>query len=394
MAGGAVVRPGGAVLRQSCSAEAEAGVKLQAGTEVSIRFSMTGEAGQCFKVTAGGHAGYVLAAELVGTEGYEKARAAAPSLTTPQLVRAEMTRMKGTAAPSLSIGGVLEKLETGQPRVALAVLEEKVLPVQRDATTLALAGLAALQADQPQRAVAYLEQALAVGPNPQLEELLKRARREMGADRSSQRTATRFFELRYEGQAVSEGVAREYGEALDEEYERVAGVLGCRREEKITAIVQSEGAYRGSTGAAEWSGGEFDGRIRVPLIYERSRVGPRLRQTFAHEIVHACLAQMGQFPAWFHEGLAQRLSGETLGSGGRATIREALRQGKLAGLDKLGDGWGGLDAESARMAYALALAAAEELESWRGIDGVRALARDPWTVRKLAGELNDRLKGR
>jgi hypothetical protein len=391
--GGAVVRPGGAPLRESCGAEARPVAQLAAGAAVSIRFSLSGEAGQCFKVEAGGQSGYLLARDLQGTDSYEQARAAAPSLSTPQLVRAEMSRVRGEV-PNLTLGGVLDKIETGQPKTALAVLEEKVLPAQRDHTTLALAGLAALQADQPERAVAYLEQALAVGPNPQLEELLKRARREVGADRSRQRTTTQYFELRYEGEAVSSGVAREYGEALDQEYERVAAILGCRRGERITAIVQSASAYRGSTGAAEWSGGEFDGRIRIPLLYERSRVGPQLRETFAHEIVHACLAQMGQFPAWFHEGLAQRLSGERMNSAQRSAVREALRAGRLPGLHKLGDGWSGLSAESAREAYTMALAAVEELEAWRGLDGIRSLARDPWSVRRLAEELNGRLAGR
>jgi len=39
------------------------------------------------------------------------------------------------------------------------------------------------------------------------------------------------------------------------------------------------------------------------------------RQVFAHELVHACLANIGSWPAWLHEGLAQKLSGEPVSAG-------------------------------------------------------------------------------
>ena len=35
--------------------------------------------------------------------------------------------------------------------------------------------------------------------------------------------------------------------------------------------------------------------------------GALTRRTLAHETVHACLAALGNWPAWVHEGLAQRL---------------------------------------------------------------------------------------
>jgi hypothetical protein len=101
---------------------------------------------------------------------------------------------------------------------------------------------------------------------------------------------------------VTADQARTLVPILDSEFTRVSEALGCRSEERLTAIVQTPEAYRQSTGAAERSGGQFDGRIRVALLEKTP--GDLTRQTFAHEIVHACLAQTGEWPAWLHEGLA------------------------------------------------------------------------------------------
>jgi len=138
---------------------------------------------------------------------------------------------------------------------------------------------------------------------------------------------------------------------------------------------------------AEWAGGQFDGRIRIPLMYERGRVGNRMRQAFAHEIVHACIAQFGQFPQWFHEGLAQKLSGLSL-------PREAWHSADYPPLDKLQRGWGALSPDQARLSYQASLAAIEILIDQYGFEQVRALLRRPEATQALAGELSRRLGAR
>src|SRR6185369_16932074 len=103
--------------------------------------------------------------------------------------------------------------------------------------------------------------------------------------------------------------AREMLATLDQEFFRISGQLGCKAEEKIVAIAQSRSAYRKTTDAAEWNGGQFDGRIRVP-VYDGQAMDASMRRALAHETTHACLSMLGKWPSWFHEGLAQRLSGD------------------------------------------------------------------------------------
>lgn len=176
-------------------------------------------------------------------------------------------------------------------------------------------------------------------------------------------------------------------DVLEEEHARISSQLGCRTGEKIVAIVQAPEVYRDTTGSGAWSGGQFDGRIRIPLMYEKGRVGPRMRQVFAHEIVHACLAQMGSFPAWFHEGMAQKLSGEHLAANDMRVLRQGLREGRLPKFEELSRGFGGLDAQQARLAYALALAGIETM----GEDRAISLARTPEQIPVVAAALTKQL---
>ena len=79
--------------------------------------------------------------------------------------------------------------------------------------------------------------------------------------------------------------------------------LGCTAEERLVAIVQSREAYHKTTDAAEWNGGQFDGRIRVPVAG-----GPGHGRATAADLRprnHACLpfddghtGRLGSRKAW------------------------------------------------------------------------------------------------
>ncbi len=204
-------------------------------------------------------------------------------------------------------------------------------------------------------------------------------------------TSSPDLTLHFPSANVSPTVAREMLDALDEEYARVRHELGCVIGSKITAIIVPLSTWE-AAGNSPWSGGSFDGRIQVPMIYERSRVGPRMRQVFAHEIVHACIARFGEFPTWLHEGLAQKLSGEQLSEDWRRNLRQALAAGRLPGLEKLNERWGRFSSDQAKSAYAYALWA---IDSWIEADGsesVRQLLQHPERVAPLTDRLNQTLR--
>lgn len=197
--------------------------------------------------------------------------------------------------------------------------------------------------------------------------------------------------LLFPEEKVSATVAHEMLDALDEEYARVRYDLQCVIGSKITAIVLPLEQWQ-AAGHSPWAGGLFDGRIQVPLVYERSRVGPRMRKVFAHEIVHACIARFGGFPTWLHEGLAQYYSGDRLPEDQKRALRQALAAGRLPSLEQLAGNWGGMSGAQANLAYAYALWAVEVGLEAEGAESFRQLLKNPQRVAAMTARLNELLK--
>ena len=170
--------------------------------------------------------------------------------------------------------------------------------------------------------------------------------------------------------------------------------MGCTSDERIVAIVQSRDAYLRSTGAAEWSGGQYDGRIHISWT-DGAQLGPQMQRALAHELVHACLTSIPSgstpWPAWLQEGLAQKLSGDTL----PATVREQLRQMAQAHaipkLENLRQDWSRMSTQNALAAYSLALAAADALYDNYASYGIRNILTNPETLPRITADLDAKL---
>lgn len=383
----------GAVVRAGCGEGDEQVGRIDAGAEVAIRFSMNGEQGVCYKVESGAVKGWVMAGDLVGLEAFDAGRRNANqtnyleskpnhSNEIRQLTKTE-TRIEGRATETLK--KALEMLDQHQPKQALRLLEWSLMNEGRgNAFALALAGLAAYQSDELKRAEQYWKESLAIEKNPPVERLLARIKSEAAADKGDNVTNGERFRLRFDGGEVPAHVAAAMLDALDSEYKRIDEAIGCGGNEAITAIVQSRESYKASSGGAEWSAAVYDGRIRVGMP-DGAVVSPELRRRFGHEIVHACLARRGHFPSWFHEGLAQRLSGNRLSGTGKAEVLAAVKDGRLPALAALAGAWRGMNAGQARMAYNYALAAVDAIYEAEGEGRVREFIRSPESVR-AAGE--------
>jgi len=357
-----------AVLRRTgCGAGDEALARLAGGTPVAPRFAFDGA---CYKVTAtiDGRVvdGYLPAAAIQGLEQFEGARRAA--------------RETGVAGRPL-----------GRPLgPAPAAAAPPGQPASAAARSLAAAGLAAYQGDDVRRAIEYWKESLEKEPNPSLERLLQRAQREAQGDTSAGRKYGARFVLRYDETKLDSESARSLLAVLEEEYSRISYELGCRVEERLTAIVQPLDAYRRSTDTAEWSGGQFDGRIRVAML--ESPPGAITRRALTHEIVHACLVGLGSFPAWLHEGLAQHLAGERLSPAALAALGAALRSGTVPRLERIGQDWSRMSVRHSTLAYAMALAAVELFYQHYQAFGIRNLLRNPQMLDQITADLDRRLR--
>ena len=415
----------------------DAVAELPKGQAVRLRFAIAGSDNRCYSVSADldGHPvnGYVWRKALDGLEEFEETRR---ELSTSQLVRSaietvnlpevegprqeahfpaegvaaippevlqaadllnarrpdEAERLLAAArlpadhrAAALLRGRAL--LEMTRPNDAARVLQPALRSHPKDPHLLALAGMSALQRDDVSTARNYLRQSLEIRYNPSVEKLYKTVEHEAETDKSNEVTHGARFALRYEGDTLPGGTARKLTEMLDREITRISFQLGCHLNDRLPVIVQSFENYRQTTGAAEWSGGRYDGRIRI-AIPPSGEVDQWVRRSFSHEFVHACLSRTGQWPTWLHEGLAQKLSGDRLQPRDRTLLEQLLQQNRLPSLENLGGNWAGLDSNQAAVAYSLSLAAVEVFFQRHGDYGVRNLLNNRARLAVVTAELD------
>ncbi len=346
--------------------------------------------------------GYLPAAAIAGLDSFDKGRKEASWVTVNEALAAarnagaldalkapEGARTTLPASARVILAQADQLIEANQPGKALAILEPEIQK-RRDPALLSMAGVAAWRADEAKLALQYWRESLDLAPNPDIEKLYKRVEKEQTHDQSGEKLYGVRVVLRYDADTVPVETARGMVGAVDSAFSRVSQQLGCYAEEKIVTIIQSRDAYKKATDAAEWSGGQYDGRIRVPVMTGQ-QMDARQEQVLAHETTHACLAMLGEWPSWLQEGMAQRLSGETLPPQARAQLAELAKAGQLPKLEALRGGWSGLNAQSARLAYSLALEAVDALYDNFGTDGVRNLMRNPERIAAVSAELDKRL---
>jgi hypothetical protein len=386
-------------LRSGCDSENSVVASLPAGTPVEVRFRLS-DGSDCFKIAAtleGKEAlGYVPASALTGLERYEQERSSAASVDVLRALNPVVADTKkavaNTGDPALDRAQQL--LDANQPAQALEQAQIAIRRHPRDPNVLVLTGLAAYRADQLRAALDYWKQALDVAPNARLEAIYERVKREADSDRSNDKLYGLRVALRYEGEALPADTARAVLAILDDDYSRVAAQLGCTSDERIVAIVQSREAYLRTTGAAEWSGGQYDGRIHISWT-DGSQIGPQMQRALAHELVHACLTSIpsgaSPWPAWLQEGLAQKLSGDTLPASVREQLRQLAAAHAIPKLEDLRQNWSRMSTQNAQAAYSLALAAADALYDNYASYGIRNILNNPATLPRITADLDAKL---
>jgi tetratricopeptide (TPR) repeat protein len=393
------VRADQTALRSGCDAQDSIVASLPAGTPVEVRFRLS-DGSDCFKVAATIDGkdvlGYVPASALTGLERYEKERSSAASVDTLRALNPVATETKEAVArtgdPALDRAQQL--LDANRPEQALEQAQIAIARRPRDPNVLVLAGLAAYRADQLRAALDYWKQAQDIAPDERLAAVYERVKREANSDRSGDKLYGIHVALRYEGEALPAETARAILAALDSDYSTIAAQLGCASDERIVAIVQSREAYLRSTGAAEWSGGQYDGRIHIAWT-SGSQVTPQMQRALAHELVHACLTSIPSgskpWPSWLQEGLAQKLSGDTLSATAREQLRQLAQTHGIPKLENLGQNWSRMSTQNAIAAYSLALAAADALYLNYASYGIRNILTNPESLPRITADLDVKL---
>jgi tetratricopeptide (TPR) repeat protein len=218
----------------------------------------------------------------------------------------------------------------------------------------------------------HAEAALALRQNDaEMRALVARLKRENRYSASQVTESTLHFTVVFDGYEHG-GVSRKVLGLLDDAYREVGREFGHFPSESISVVLYTGDAYRNVTFAPDWSGGLYDGKIRVPS-FSIERLDPaELKRILFHEYVHAMVRTITpQCPKWINEGLAQRLSGD-----------QVRHVGQLIPLQSLENGWPG-GGKAVYAAYLESLEAVDTLVRKHGYYAFKNLLTDLGAGRRL-----------
>ncbi len=262
---------------------------------------------------------------------------------------------------------------TNNPEQARANLERAVKQGAGDAETYLTLGRLHLDRHDQTHALAMLEQAVAAGADqPGLADTIARLKRDAAAEADYHALGSSHFVIKIEGREDTEA-ARTVLNALEDAYRRIGARFAYYPLERLEVVLYPDQTFREVTGSPHWSGGIYDGRIKMP-IGGLARGSERLARTVRHEYAHAAIVTLskGKAPVWLNEGLAQ-VAEETVDDGRTNRLRMALTGGGLLSLGELEGGFTRFDRDQASLAYSQAYFAAKYLLDQKGGYNVRRL---------------------
>ena len=260
----------------------------------------------------------------------------------------------------------------GKQRDAMARLR-KALEIDPALTAASeLLGRIAFDEGEADLAIKTYENALKRAPgNAAITQQLNAWRKDAGVHQTFDSTKYDRFRVMFEGRA-EEALAKRATAILDSAFWRITRLLGEYPTGTIVTILYTEQQFHDITRAPGWAGGQYDGRIRIPVAGAAEK--PELfERVLTHELSHAIVAAIAPHgvPAWLNEGMAQYFDGSDV----RAARQRLKAAGQTIPLKVLGRGFGRMNAYQAQIAYDESLVAANVMFDRPGFGWIRLLHR-------------------
>jgi hypothetical protein len=341
----------------------EAGAELAPARGMSVRSACVV---LCLVVTSVGPAGAQSAVEL-NQAGWK-------SLEQGDAVRAGQLFADALAQrpnePVLLFGAAVSAQAQGRPADAKPRLQRALEVTPRFTPAALLLGEIVYREGDLDRAIKTYETALAHAPgNADLTARLDKWREEANVHSSFIERRQDRFRVLFEGRTDA-SLAAQATETLNTAFWRIGQALGAYPSDPIQVMLYTEKQFRDITRAPEWSGGLYDGKIRLPVA-GASR-SPKLFETvLSHELTHAMVSSLAPrgVPAWLHEGLAQHFDGSSVAAARRRLGSHTAR----IPLEQLDRGFNGLTSAGAVVAYDESLLAVGAMLERRDISWTQLL---------------------
>lgn len=289
----------------------------------------------------------------------ERGMALAPEERHLRVLRAGIWRERGEIfRAEAELGRVL----TEEPSLAAAFEELARCKYDDDDLVGAVDALDAAEKLDPPRAA-------------KLTSFREKLRREFEAEKEFDRVERGAFVVKFDGKEFR-SAAEATLDLLDAAERRARDWFAHVPGRRTTAVLYTRKDFAAATGAHGWTGGLFDGKIRLP-VRNFAATRASVAKTLVHEYMHLVVRDLTKrCPTWLNEGLAQLAEGVEPSS-----ARPTLKGRELKRLADLPASWFGTsDAAEVGVWYAQGLSFTAWLVDVRG----------PLAVKDLLTKLDDR----
>jgi len=264
---------------------------------------------------------------------------------------------------------------------AIRLLNQIIKNTPNDLNAMTLLGTLYYKQDQLNEAITVWEKVMKADPSNQLvRENLEKARREAGAHAGFSHEMTRHFTIKFDG-AENRHLYQTVLGILENAYGEIGRTLHYFPSREVIVYLYTDRQFFDVTRAPAWSGGIFDGKIRIPAKGFEDKLDA-LKRILTHEYVHSVVYQITQqglhgkkggtsvqVPVWLNEGIAQYLEISRTGDEVNRLIKERIKRGVFIKLSALHGSFMGLDTIQAAIAYEESLSAVsfliDEYGMWR-----------------------------
>lgn len=212
-------------------------------------------------------------------------------------------------------------------------------------------GLTLYETDDRLQALEIWEEGLKLAPNSkEFSMVVGKARKEMAVEAVMDRGHSSRFNITFDP-GVKTVIAQSLLDVLEEAANKIGAELAHFPETRVPVVIYKKDDFKFVTDSPDWSGGVYDGTIRLPFG-GLQEVTPQVRAVLFHEYAHVAVFDLsrGNCPTWLNEGIAEffgRLNfNRPLNELGRATRGKTLIE-----FESLASGFTTFSAKNATLAY-------------------------------------------
>jgi hypothetical protein len=141
--------------------------------------------------------------------------------------------------------------------------------------------------------------------NNAINDMYKKVQRELAVEQDMEKEYGRHFIITFDGKE-NDVLGQNILNTLEDIYYHLGSLLDYYPEQQTPVILYTRKQFKDLTNSPDWSGGLYDGKIRLP-IGGIDAVDSKVSRLLAHEYMHVILREIAgtNIPCWLNEGLAQ-----------------------------------------------------------------------------------------